>query len=109
MPSTAETRWIDGSYDKADAIGDTGFLIQFSHEDTRGISYALRDTPAHTNQSHMPRLEGWCGTTNNVSTTALGAWSIVRVAKNGRILIQQITDPDLLAAFLEEHGYPDLA
>lgn len=109
MTST-DTMWIDGQFDKPDVIGDAGFLISHTNNNHGGAThYVLRDTPAHTNMSREPRLTGWCGETNNISTNACGAWKIVRVAKNGRILIQQIVDEAELAAFLEEHGYPDLA
>lgn len=86
--------WIDHDY--ADhAAGRVGFLVE------------LRSRPAHTNKSHEPRLHGWCGTTDDVSTNAHGMAVVTRVAKNGRALIRRLQDEELAAA-LEAHGYPDL-
>ena len=34
----------------------------------------ISETPARTNQSHEVRIDGWCGTTNDWSTTAHGAY-----------------------------------
>ncbi len=65
------------------------------------------DTPARTNRSHEDKLYGWCGSYNNVSTNACGAWRVTRIAKNGRMLISKLTG-DELATFLEEMGFPDL-
>jgi hypothetical protein len=108
MPSDAPTHWIDPQYDLPNTVGTSGFLIRFDHENTGGASYALRDTPAHTNRSRVAKLTGWCGSTNNLATTALGVWTIIRVAKNGRLLVQEMTDPAALATFLDEMGYPEL-
>ncbi len=99
------TLWIDEQENYA--AGDAGFLTRFDYDNTGGERYILRDTPAHTNHSHMPRLIGWCGSYNNVSTNACGAWRVTRVAKNGRMLLSELAGADL-AAFLEEMGYPDL-
>ena len=88
-------------------LGDKGFLIEFSNSVRHTERWELRDTPAHTNQSNQPRLEGWCGSTNDLSTSAHGMGKVIRVAKNGRCLIQTL-EGDELAAALEELGYPDL-
>ena len=98
-------KWIDGQEEYS--LGDTGFLVCNSQETTGWSCYRLRDTPAHTNVSRAPRLVGWCGSYNNISTHACGVWKVVRVAMNGRMLITE-TDADETAAFLEEMGYPDL-
>lgn len=98
-------KWIDEQ--EAYNLGDTGFLVCNSHETEGWSRYHLRDTPAHTNVSRAPRLVGWCGSYNNISTHACGVWKVVRVAKNGRTLITE-TDADETAAFLDEMGYPDL-
>jgi len=98
-------KWIDAQ--EGYKVGDVGFLINFSHENTGGESYILRDTPAHTNQSRTPRLMGWCGSDNNVSTHACGVWKVVRIAKNGRTLVDVASEEET-TAFLEEVGYPDL-
>lgn len=99
------TKWIDEQ--EQYSVGDKAFLIEFSHENTGAESYVLRDQPAHTNVSREPRLKGWCGSYNNVSTSADGAWEVMRIAKSGRYLIQELKGEDL-AAFLEEMGYPGL-
>ena len=70
--------------------------------------YELRSTPAHTNQSHEPRLHGWCGTYNDLSTSARGMVRVERMAKNGRAYVREL-EGDELAAALEELGYPELA
>lgn len=99
------TKWIDAQ--EQYNVGDKAFLILFSHENDRVESYVLRDQPAYTNQSHQPRLEGWCGSYNNTSTSAMGAWEVVRIAKSGRYLIQEL-EGEALNEFLEEMGYPEL-
>lgn len=101
-----ETKWIDEQAEPL-SVGDAGFLVRNSYENTGGERYELRDTPAHTNQSHMPRLVGWCGSWNNVSTYGEGVWKVIRVAKNGRLLLQEIEGAER-QAFLDEYGYPDL-
>lgn len=104
MKST-ETKWI-GPDDRL-KVGTIGFLV--SHTNTmRGSDvHELRDTPAYTNMSHRPRLDGWCGETNNVSTYGCGMAIVERVAKNGRALVRGLEGDDLRAA-LEEFGYPEL-
>ena len=57
--------------------------------------------------SRVPRLIGWCGSYNNISTSGCGVWKVTRIAKNGRMLIQEATAEEV-EAFLEEMGYPDL-
>lgn len=98
-------KWIDEQegYDE----GNEGFLIRFSNENAGSERFTLRDTPAHTNQSNKPRLHGWCGSYNNVSTSAEGAWVVIRKAKNGRTLIRELDEGEL-QLFLEAMGYPDL-
>ncbi len=99
------TKWIGP--DETLSLGDVGFFIEFHNENTGGERYELRDTPAHTNRSHQPRLVGWCGTYNNIGTHAAGMAKVIRVAKNGRCLVQFL-EGDELQAELEELGYPDL-
>ena len=99
------TQWIGP--DETLSLGDKGFLIEFENTNTGGERYELRDTPAHTNQSHQPRLVGWCGSYNNLGTHANGMAKVIRVAKNGRCLVQFLEGDELQAA-LEGLGYPDL-
>lgn len=99
------TRWIDEQ--EGYNVGDCGFLISNSHETEGWERYHLRDTPAHTNVSRVPRLIGWCGSYNNISTSGCGVWKVTRIAKNGRMLIQEATAEEV-EAFLNEMGYPDL-
>jgi hypothetical protein len=70
--------------------------------------HELRLRPPYTNQSREPRPKGWCGSYNNVSTYGRGIWRVIRRVENGRCKIEEITDSDRLANFLEEFGYPDL-
>ena len=98
------TKWIGP--DENLSVGDVGFLIEISPE--RGDSrWILRDLPACTNLSREITLNGWCGSYNNVSTNAHGVARVIRVAKNDRCLVQNISG-DELAAALEELGYPEL-
>ena len=97
--------WIDDQ--EGFEIGEAGFLIEHENQIVGSDHYSLSPTPAHTNQSRMPRLRGWCGSYNDLSTYACGAWRIVQQAKNGRMKIRRLTGEDL-QAFLEQSGYPDL-
>lgn len=99
-------KWIDEQTEFS--VGDKAFLIEFSNSNTGADNYVLRNTPAYTNVSREPRLRGWCGSYNNVSTTGGGAWQVVRIAKSGRMLLQELEGQDL-SEFLEEMGYPELA
>lgn len=98
-------KWIDEQ--EGYNVGDCGFLVSNAHETEGWERFYLRDNPARTNVSRVPRLIGWCGTYNNISTSGCGVWKVVRIAKNGRMLISQPTDEEV-AVFLEEMGYPDL-
>jgi hypothetical protein len=99
--------WIDEFSSYSSATGDIGFLIRTSDENHgNACRYRLSDHPAHTNQSREPKLNGWCGTTNNVSTTACGLARVSRIAKNGRVCLVDVTEPEKVTAALEELGYP---
>lgn len=100
------TQWIGP--DETLAVGDVGFLINLSNPFRGTDSYHVSQTPAHTNRSHQPQLQGWCGSWNDTSTNACGVVRVERVAKNGRALVRQLEGEDL-AAVLEDLGYPDLA
>lgn len=105
-------KWIDAQVNEYETgpekVGDCGFLIEISNENTGGTRYKLSYTPAYTNQSNEPRLSGWCGTYNNVATYGAGVWKIIRIAKNGRTLIEEVPEGEERTAFLEEMGYPDI-
>lgn len=94
--------------DEPHAIGEEGFLVETSHTLKGWTRYDLRDRPAITNMSNVPRLWGWCGTTNDVSTNAHGLGKVVAVARNGRCRIEPITEPEDIRRILAELGYPDL-
>lgn len=98
------TKWID---EQEYGIGDKAFLINISHEFDGPDRYILRDQPAYTNTSQEPRLHGWCGTYNNVATYGEGAWKVIRIARSGRFLIQELEGQEL-EEFLDEMGYPEL-
>lgn len=95
--------WIDEQY----FDGDKGFLVESYDGNNGSTHYTLRNTPAYTNRSNEPRLHGWCGSYNNLSTTGYGAWKVIRVAKSGRVLIKELEGEEL-NEFLEEMGYPEL-
>ncbi len=99
------TMWIGP--DETLNVGDKGFLIEISHTTDRWERHELRDTPAYTNQSRKPKLNGWCGSYNNVATYGRGVWEVVRVAKNGRAFIKEL-EGDEMQAVLDYLGYPDL-
>jgi hypothetical protein len=96
--------WIDGDY----AVGTVGFRIDRSNPIQHTESTTLAQRPAHTNQSHAPRLFGWCGSWNDTNTYGNGVWRVTRRAANGRVQIVQVTDREALAAFLDTVGYPGL-
>ncbi len=102
---TTNSRWIGP--DPALSVGDIGFLIENAHENSGGSLFFLRDTPAHTNRSHEPRLHGWCGSWNNVSTEAHGLVRVERLARNGRAFVIELSGGELAEA-LEDLGYPEL-
>ena len=99
------SQWIGGEFSDY-TVGQVGFLVLVSPEQ-RADRYDLRDSPPHTNQSHEPRLNGWCGTTDNVAVYGRGMARVVRVARNGRALVVPLEGEDLRAA-LDTLGYPEL-
>jgi hypothetical protein len=98
-------KWIGP--DETLSVGDVGFLIEQTHENQGWTRYDFRITPAHTNMSREPKLFGWCGTTNNLSTHGRGMARVIRVAKNHRVLVEGLAGAEVEAA-LEELGYPEL-
>jgi len=96
--------WIDGE----DAtVGAVAFLVRRSPQQGAD-SHHLQDRPARTNQSNEPRLNGWCGTTNNVAVYACGVVRVARIAANGRAQVVPLSGPRLTAA-LDTLGWPSLA
>jgi hypothetical protein len=88
--------------------GQIGFIIERSPSLTQdGPSLVGLGRPAHTNQSHEPRLEGWCGTTNGIAVHAHGVGCVMQVYKNGRAKVVRLRGAEERAA-LAELGYPDL-
>lgn len=99
------TMWIDGEELNQ---GDHGFLVEISNSVKGSERHELRNRPPRTNQSHEYRINGWCGTYNDTATYGRGVWKVVRVAKNGRAQIVEVTDREELEAFLDEYGFPEL-
>lgn len=99
-------KWVDG--DGEMTVGSKGFLTCNHHELKGWSRYKLRDMPPKTNSSFEDRPYGWCGTYDNIATYGEGVWEVIRIAKNGRALLQEITDTETLAGYLDETGYPDL-
>jgi hypothetical protein len=99
-------KWIGDEYSNF-TPGETGFLVEKSHNLKGWTSWELREHPPRTNMSNVPHCVGWCGTTNDVSVHGHGLWRVVRVAKNGRALVERLQG-DALQAALDEIGYPDL-
>lgn len=102
------TQWI-GPDDRLDrlAMNLVGFLWKRSHTMKGWDRFSLENRPPYTNKSGEPRLMGWCGTTNDISVTGCGMAKVVRVAGNGRALVQILEGQDLKDA-LDELGYPEL-
>lgn len=101
--------WI-GPLDLGDLpeVGSVHFLVEIS-KDGGYTRYELRDTPPYTNQSREPKLNGWCGSFNNVATYGKGLAKVIRVAKNGRVLVESVArDCEEAQATLDELGYPEL-
>ena len=104
----AEQIWIDSDDLSTIEVGETGFLVEVENQLTGYHAFSLYSSPPKTNQSHQYRAHGWCGTTNDTAVYGRGVWRVVRVAKNGRIKIEKITDRSKLETFLEECGFPGL-
>jgi hypothetical protein len=98
--------WINGEISES-AVGSVGFLIE-RRRDGGGPSHHISGSPAHTNQSHEPRLFGWCGTTNNVATYALGLVRVTGHSAGGRLRVRRLANAEQAAA-LESLGWPELA
>jgi hypothetical protein len=98
------TTWIDGDYE----IGHIGFRIDTSNPIRHTGTTLLTQHPAHTNQSGQARLYGWCGSTNDTNTYAMGLAKVVRRANNGRVQIAAVRALAEIAQFLEDVGYPSL-
>jgi len=98
-------KWIDGTdYMR---VGDVGFLVERSNPYQRLQRFELQDTPPHTNQSHQPRLYGWCGSWNNFSTYGHGLHRVEKIARNGRAYVRHVSILELDME-LEKLGYPQL-
>lgn len=104
---TSKTLWIGNEYISYHE-GQTGFLVEIRKDNHGGISsYSLCDYPPRTNESREPRLDGWCGTTDNVACYGRGVARVERLARNGRAFIRRL-DGDESRAVLDELGYPEL-
>jgi hypothetical protein len=88
-------------------VGAVGFLIERVNEFQGSRHFTLEAHPPRTNQSHMPRLTGWCGTTNNVGVFGHSIAKVTRLARNGRAEVCELVGAELRAAALHL-GYPDL-
>lgn len=101
---SGEKVWID-----ACDVSDIGFLVSNTRQGSEPY-VTLRDYPARTNQSRQPRLEGWCGTTNDVSCHAKGLARFVRYNSSRTRVLVQLIAPESVAAreYLEAEGYPEL-
>jgi hypothetical protein len=104
-----KTKYIGpGDYE----AGQVGFLIEHTNPVKRSETWSLSDLPAQTNQSHEPRLHGWCGSWNDTSTNAHGVWRVVKVLANGRVRIEEVVGAAALVDALTlsvERSNPDAA
>jgi len=101
------TQWIGP--DESLQAGDVGFLVERVSVADGTSRYHLSATPARASRTHRPRLYGWCGTADGVTTYAYGAARVTRLAKSGRgqALVRVLKGAELAEA-LAQHGYPDL-
>lgn len=101
----AHPSWIDSdSYENK--IGDLRYLVETLNTSNGRTSWSLYERPLRTNQSHQPRLNGWCGETDNRSRYARGVVRVMALnAAGDRCRIAQVTG-DELQAFLERDGFP---
>jgi hypothetical protein len=100
----AQAIWCDED-DLEVAGSQVGFLVRVVHENERHVRYVLKARPPHTNQSHEPRLRGWCGTSDNIARYGCGLARVSRVTGNGRAqLVRVEPTPEIL----ESLGYPGL-
>lgn len=95
--------------DRTPQVGSTGFLVLYSRPP--GLSgftaYELHDQPARTNGTRRPMLSGWCGTWNDLATTAKGVHRIVKVTGSRApwtVTTEQLQG-DELAAWLASNGF----
>lgn len=99
--------WIDTNWDGI-SVGDLVFVAQSFNTSNGTSRYVYSNRPFSTNQSHQPRLYGWCGETNSRSVTAKGLYRVTRVAtKSERVQVVKLTGHEL-AAGLDRVGHPDL-
>ena len=97
--------WIDCILTK---VGDTGYLVHTTNTSTGRESWAIRERPLRTNTTHVARLWGYCGETDNKSRTACGVVKVIRVNSAGdRCAVVRIVGAEL-AAWLENDGHPEL-
>ncbi|HNU11371.1 MAG TPA: hypothetical protein PKJ45_08400 [Rubrivivax sp.] len=98
--------WIDAN--EQQRAGDLGFLVRATHALNGWARRTLQDEPVRTNMGGRPLLEGWGGTTDDVSIYALGLAEVVKV-RGARALVRRIENPAELRAGLEIMGWPELA
>lgn len=97
-------KWIDCDYV---TTGTVGFLIESANAVAGFRNYDLSDRPARTNLSNEPRLHGWCGSYNGITTYARGLVRVTKVLRNGRAQVTSVPDDELEDA-LDKLGYPEL-
>lgn len=61
--------------------GSKVYPVQCSHVHRDEVWTTISTAPGRTNLSREIKLNGWLGTTNDVSETALGEWTVVSVSK----------------------------
>lgn len=100
--------WIDSD---DVSVGDVRFLVETLNTSNGVTTWSLRDAPLRTNQSHEPRLSGWCGETNNRSHYARGMVIVTKVARKydafNRACVRAAKAAERADALLS-CGYPDL-
>jgi hypothetical protein len=99
--------WTDDLATNFAPIGTVGFLARHDYHREGRAAYFLEEKPCHTNMSHDPKLHGWCGTTNDVATHAMGLARVSQVTKNGRVRPTPLKDSEVPEA-LRGLGWPSL-
>jgi hypothetical protein len=100
-------QWIGPFYDEDYEVGERAFLIRKANLNGGGDRFELRDTPPKTNLSFEWRLDGWCGSYNNISTYGEGMVEVIKLASNGRLKVRNLTG-DALRSALDDFGFPEL-
>ena len=73
--------WVDCPASLIEKLGlEECYLLEITNTSTGVTHYEIYDHPLITNMSGEIKISGWLGTTNNISTTALGKFPSIPAA-----------------------------